>query len=219
LRIPFFRYFLASVYLNSKKTGCKSKQLLYICPLVINPKKQNIMKKTILFVAVIMVMGLAAQEVKAQGAKRIGGQLAFGTKDLGLGFGARGEFNITDNISIVPKFTYYLGKSESTPVGDVSFSAWTLDADGHYYFTTDGLNFYALAGLSYTSVTSKTPVISSPFGNFGGGSVSDSKIALNLGGGVNFAQNESFVPFAEVRYNTFLEAVLISAGVSFPLGK
>lgn len=172
------------------------------------------MKKTILFVAVIMVMGLAAQEVKAQGAKRIGGQLAFGTKDLNLGFGARGEFNITDNISIVPKFTYYLGKSEN----GVSLKGWALDADAHYYFTTDGLNFYALAGLAYNSLSVSTPVVQTPFGNFGGSS-SDGKVGLNLGGGVNFAQSESLVPFAEIRYNTAFEAVLISAGVSFPLGK
>lgn len=173
------------------------------------------MKKTILFVAVIMVMGLAAQEVKAQGAKRIGGQLAFGTKDLGLGFGARGEFNVTDNISIVPKFTYYLGKKTATGFGDVGFSAWALDADAHYFFTTDGLNFYALAGLAYSSVSYSYP---SGFQTFGV-ATSDSKIGLNLGGGVNFAQSESLVPFAEIRYNTAFEAVLISAGVSFPLGK
>jgi opacity protein-like surface antigen len=174
------------------------------------------MKKTILFVAMIMVLGLVAQQAKAQGAKRIGAQLAYGTKDLNLGFGARGEFNITDNISIVPKFTYYLGKSE----GGASVKGWALDADAHYFFTTDGLNFYALAGLAYSSITVSVPSVNIPgIGNFGGGDASDSKIGLNIGGGVNFAKSESLVPFAEVRYNTAFEAVLISAGVSFPLGK
>jgi outer membrane protein X len=174
------------------------------------------MKKTILFVAMIMLVGVVAQEVKAQGAKRIGAQIAYGTKDLNLGFGARGEFNITDNISIVPKFTYYLGKSE----GGASVKGWALDADAHYFFTTDGLNFYALAGLAYSSLSFSSPSYTIPgFGTVGGGDVSDSKLALNLGGGVNFAQSESLVPFAEIRYNTWFEAVLISAGVSFPLGK
>lgn len=162
-----------------------------------------------------MMLGLVAQDSKAQGAKRIGAQIAYGTKDLNLGFGARGEFNITDNISIVPKFTYYLGKSEN----GASFKAWSLDADAHYYFTTDGINFYALAGLAYNSITASTPSFN--FGNIviPSTSATDSKVGLNLGGGVNFAQSESLVPFAEIRYNTAFEALLISAGVSFPLGK
>ncbi|MFM8914035.1 MAG: outer membrane protein [Flammeovirgaceae bacterium] len=176
------------------------------------------MKKIILFAAMIMMLGLVAQEAKAQGAKRIGGQLAYGTKDLNLGFGARGEFNITDNISIVPKFTYYLGKSEA----GVSVKGWALDADAHYYFTTDGLNFYALAGLAYSNRSSTvpaTPAIPPFFPGTPETTDSDRLLGLNIGGGVNFAQSESLVPFAEVRYNTGFKAVLISAGVSFPIGK
>ncbi len=176
--------------------------------------KTNTFTKIAFSVFFCAALALSSSESVAQGQTRIGGQLAFGTKDLGIGFGARGEFSITDNISIVPKFTYYLGKNTDTGFGDVGFSAWALDADAHYYFTTDGTNFYGLAGLAYNSITVTTPAFP-PF--FSGGSVSDSKIGLNVGAGASFTAGNLF-PFVEVRYNTALEAVLISAGVSFPIG-
>ena len=171
--------------------------------------KTNTFTKIAFSVFFCAALALSSSESLAQGQTRIGGQLAFGTKDLGIGFGARGEFSITDNISIVPKFTYYLGKSEDTGFGDARFSAWALDADAHYYFTTDGTNFYGLAGLAYNTVTASVPFL---------GSVSDSEIGLNIGAGASFTAGNLF-PFVEVRYNTALEAVLISAGVNFPIGK
>lgn len=179
-------------------------------------KTNTIQKISFVLLVCVAAMAVSTTETKAQGKTTIGGQLAFGTKDLGLGFGARGEFAINDNISIVPKFTYYLGKKTDTGFGSVGFSAWALDADAHYYFTTDGLNFYALAGLAYSSFSFSYP---SGFQTFGA-STSDSKIGLNLGGGANFANvSDKLIPFAEVRYNTAFEALLISAGVSFPIGK
>ena len=46
-------------------------------------------------------------------------QLSYGTKDLNLGFEAQGEFSLSDNISIAPKFTYFTGTS--TDVSGVKF--------------------------------------------------------------------------------------------------
>jgi len=171
--------------------------------------KTNTFTKIAFSVFFCAALALSSSESFAQGQTRIGGQLAFGTNDLGLGFGARGEFSITDNISIVPKFTYYLGTNTDTGFGDIGVSAWALDADAHYYFTTDGTNFYGLAGLAYNTLTVSVPFL---------GSISDSEIGLNIGAGASFTAGNLF-PFVEVRYNTALEAVLISAGVNFPIGK
>ncbi|MCE2995249.1 MAG: outer membrane protein [Cyclobacteriaceae bacterium] len=168
------------------------------------------MKKQVLLVAVVMF--LAVGQMFAQGQNRIGGHLAYGTKDLNLGFGANAEFSLSDNLSIAPKFTYFLGKSEGSGLAEVSFSAWSLDGDVHYYFTTEGTSFYGLAGLTYASISTKSSFFGQSI------SASDSKIGLNLGVGANFNTGSSFVPFGEVKYSTPFEALVISAGVRFPLG-
>lgn len=164
------------------------------------------MKKQVLLVAVVMF--LAVGQMFAQGQNRIGGHLSYGTKDLNLGFGAQAEFSLSDNLSIAPKFTYFLGKSTDTPLGKIEAGGYTIDGDVHYYFVTEGTAFYGLAGLTYSGV--KVSVL--------GQSSTDGKLGLNLGAGVNFNTGSSFIPNLEVKYNTPFEALMISAGVSFPLG-
>jgi hypothetical protein len=185
----------------------KKKYFIFIHQTLSN-QKSNTMKKIILLMLMVTVF---AFDTYSQGAKRVGVQLAYGTKDLNFGYGARFEYDITKNISVVPKLTLYSGTSGY----GYSVTAWALDADGHYYFTTDGLNIYALAGLAYTQSTVTSTDIS-----FQGGLSSDTetfrKFGFNLGGGIAFPLNKKFIPFAEVRYNTAFEAVLMSAGVSFP---
>ena len=144
----------------------------------------------------------------AQGAKTVGAHLAYGTKDLNLGFGGRFEADVTKNLSIVPNATYYYGKSEY----GYSSTIWTFDVDAHYYFTTNGLNFYALSGLVLNNVTQTIPSLQ----GYSGSTESEKKFGLNLGGGVNLSQIKKFIPFIEVRYNTAFQAVLVTAGVSIP---
>jgi hypothetical protein len=160
--------------------------------------------KKLLFIIVLVV---CVSQAYSQIPNTIGAHLSYGTKDLQLGFGARGEFGLSDKFSVSPKFTYHTGKSQS----GVSSSGWNLDADAHYYFSTDEIAFYGIAGLTYASATATVD-----FG-FGKTTVTDSKIGINIGAGVNFTAG-NLIPFAEVKYNSPFEAILISAGVKFPLG-
>ena len=164
------------------------------------------MKKQLLFIALMVI---TISQMYAQAGTTIGAHLSYGTKDLNLGFGARGEFGVADKISISPKFTYHTGRSE----GGASVTGWNLDGDVHYYFTNEGISFYGIAGLTYASSTVKV-------GQFGGGSqsFSDSKIGINLGAGANFSSGGNLIPFAEIKYNSPFEAILISAGVKFGVG-
>ena len=164
------------------------------------------MKKHLLFIVFVMA-GIC--QVYAQGQNRIGGHLGYGTKDLNFGFGAQAEFSLSDKFSIAPKFNYFLGKTTATSFGDVSAKGWTLDGDVHYYFTSDKTAIYGLAGLTYATAIA----------SFSGSTVSDSKLGLNLGAGVNFSTDKSFIPYLEIKYNTPFEALFITAGVNFPLGK
>jgi outer membrane immunogenic protein len=173
------------------------------------------MKKQLLFVALVL---LAASQLSAQSdIKRIGGHLAYGTKEFNrLGFGANAEFSVAEKITVAPHFTYFLGKSEDTGLGtSVSFRSWALGANAHYYFTSEeSLSFYGLAGLAYSNITIPG------FSLFGqsSDSISDGKLGFEVGaGGVFGAGNLS--PFVEVKYNTAFESLIIGAGVMFPLGK
>lgn len=160
--------------------------------------------KKLLFIALLII---SVSQTYAQIPNTIGGHLSYGTKDLQLGFGARGEFGLSDKASISPIFTYHTGKSQS----GVSSSAWNLDADFHYYFTTDEISFYGITGLTYASATATVDL-----GSLGKTTISDSKFGINIGLGVNFTAG-NLIPFGEIKYNTPFEALLISAGVKFPL--
>jgi outer membrane immunogenic protein len=172
------------------------------------------MKKQLLFVALLL---LAASQLSAQSdIKRIGGHLAFGTNTLNLGFGANGEFSVAEKITIAPKFTYFLGKSEDLGGVSYSYKFWSIDADAHYYFTSeDSFSFYGLAGLAYSNIS--VPDLSFGGQTFATGG-SSGKIALDIGAGATFGAG-NLTPFGEVKYNTAFESLIISAGVMFPLGK
>jgi opacity protein-like surface antigen len=172
------------------------------------------MKKQLLFVALVL---LAASQLSAQSdIKRIGGLLAYGTNNLSIGFGAVGEFSVAEKITIAPNFTYFLGKSVDTGLGtSFSYTAWALGADARYYFTSEeSLSIYGLAGLAYNNIT--VPSISF-FGQTSSSS-SSGKIGLDFGAGAVFGAG-NLSPFAELKYNTAFESLVIGAGVMFPLGK
>jgi hypothetical protein len=163
------------------------------------------MKKQLLIIALLFMSFL---QLAAQGnISRIGGQLIFATKaDYGLGFGASGEFSLGDKVTLAPMFTYFLGRTQNIGGTDVSSTGYSLDADIHYYFSS---NFYGIGGLCYSGVTAKAA----------GVSASDSKIGVNLGVGAALNPESKTVPFAELKYNTPLESLFITAGVRFSIAK
>lgn len=158
-------------------------------------------RKLMLLVA---ILALVSSSSFAQ--LKYGGGLSIGTEandgDLGIGINARVDYSFNEKWSIAPNFTYWFP-------GDF-ISIWQLNADVHYIFSGDeALNFYGIGGLNYTHIKSEfdfgfEELIS------GSGSVSDSKIGLNLGAGANMNKF-----FGEVKYDTAAEQVALTVGILF----
>lgn len=149
----------------------------------------------------------------AQESTRIGGYLGYGSEIKTIGLGINAAFPIMENLTLAPSFTYFLPKDESSIVKTTFFE---LNANANYYFLQDdSFSIYGLAGLNYTNVKVKVE----DFGlGFGDASVSEGKIGLNIGGGVNFNLDKNWTPFTELKYvvSNFDQLVLV-AGIKFNL--
>ncbi|TCO07916.1 outer membrane beta-barrel protein [Natronoflexus pectinivorans] len=152
------------------------------------------MRKKILFVLALVVIGTAT----SFGQWRFGGGLSLGTEadagDLGFGLSPRADYTINENFRVASNFTYWFVDSD--------YTSWALNGDVHYTFAGDEeLNFYGLAGLNYSKLSS----------SFGGLSVSSSEIGLNLGAGANMGMF-----FGEIKYETtWTGQLVLSVGVLF----
>jgi len=77
-----------------------------------------------------------------------------GFKDgFNLGFGARGGITLPMNVYVGGTLVYHLGKSDSTPAGDVGFRIFYLGAEGGYDVSAGPLTVRPYLGLGYASAT------------------------------------------------------------------
>lgn len=158
------------------------------------------MKKIVLLIGAILVANLG----QAQEDTRIGGFLAYGTEVESLGIGANAEFPIATNLVISPSLIYYFPREEE----GIDINWFEANGNVNYYFLdSDGIGFYGLAGLNYTSVK-----VSGDSGFGGDISVSDGRLGLNLGAGANFIIGGSVIPFAELKYVIIDEGQLVLMG-------
>ena len=162
------------------------------------------MKRHIFFLlALVAVAG--AFDASAQ--FRIAPQFGYVAKgDGAIQLGLNGEFFLKDNISTQPAFNYYL--INNTPSG-YSYSYWSIDIDGHYYFTEGTTMVYALLGFSYLHAGVE----------YSGFTFTDNEFGLNVGLGSNFDIGSSVLPFAELKYNSPWEGLVITIGARFGAGK
>ncbi len=128
------------------------------------------MKKTLLFFSICFCFATISF-----------GQVSFGvggTYVNDIGVQARAGLDLTDNIGLIPSFSYYFSEGESTTL--------SVDANLTYDLTTvgDDMPIYALAGLDWTRVS---------IGDF-----SNSEIGLNIGAGTNISS-----VYAELFYRLF----------------
>jgi opacity protein-like surface antigen len=172
------------------------------------------MKKNFLLVVVLMLafVGSAAAQ------NRAGVHLVFGSEIDQPGIGFNGEFFVAEKVSIAPELDLFLPeKSNYTSGGtkvNVKASTWSIGGDVHYYFVSDDkIGFYGLAGLNLAvfkgSVKTTNPTTES--------STSDSEVGLNLGAGINFKVAGKVTPFAQLKYQTNYEQLLLQAGIRFNL--
>ena len=167
------------------------------------------MRKTILFFSLLCLFigGIS----NAQTETRVGGFLAYGTEIENLGLGVNAEFSIMENLMVSPAFIYYFPKNES----GISINWYEFNANANYYFLSEeNMQFYGIGGLNYSHVKVS---YDGPFDSYLA-EVSDGRVGLNLGGGVNFNIGKNFMPFTELKYVIIDGGQLaIAGGVKFNL--
>ena len=186
------------------------------------------MKKTITLIALVAVMVISTQSwAQEQGKIRAGGGLAIGTaaglnsttgaSAMGLGINLGGEYFITDVISVAPSYTFFF-KSSSTVFGsETSYNYSSINIDGKYYFLTEGVAVYGLAGLSIGTIKTKVtfdPTIWDPL-FFTDQTYSGSSTGINIGGGADYALSDKAYLNGQIKYNTPLKQVVINLGIGF----
>ncbi len=148
----------------------------------------------------------AAQQAGGLGFYGVGGRLSFVKAEnvsSTLGIGGHADLGeIVPNLVLYPSIAYWK-RSENEAGGDrfrSSFSEFTINADVHYYFPSEGsFDFYAGGGLALVFWKSTARF---PMGDFGtvSSSVSDSDVGVNLLGGVETALSPTLTGFAQARY-------------------
>lgn len=162
-------------------------------------------KVTLLFVVLFaVVFGISAQK----GEKSIGLNLNYGTEIESVGLGARFQYNLTDQLRLAPEFTYFFEKDY--------LSEWDINLNAHYLFPMqDNLKLYPLAGLLITHWSADFDFnFGWASGSFSG---SETKVGVNLGGGIQYDINPVLMVNGEIKYcivSDFDQAV-ISAGIAY----
>ncbi|NOR74904.1 MAG: hypothetical protein GQ525_07075 [Draconibacterium sp.] len=121
-----------------------------------------------------------------------GAGIVYGTNINSIGFSANGKYEINENWSAAPAFTYFLKKN------NINWSA--LDLDANYQLTEieniGGL--YAIGGLNMTFFKFKYEADFGEYGDFSD-SISGSDAGVNLGLGLNVLAGDLAIA-PEIRY-------------------
>ncbi len=161
------------------------------------------MKKLFLTMCIALVsVGAFAQK----GEKAVGVNLSYGTEISNLGIGVKGQYGLTDAIRLEAGFDYFLEKDY--------LSMWDINVNAHYLFSVaDKIKVYPLVGLTYTNWKADLKGatqdfwggeydedISDYYDEEGGGSASEGKFGVNLGGGVLYDINDKWAVNFEIKY-------------------
>ena len=94
-----------------------------------------------------------------------------------FGFGARGGVTLPMSVYVGGTFVYHLGKTESTPVGDITANIWYVGAEGGYDLGVGPLTIRPYLGLGYAHPRASAPDVCVG-GQCVGASSSDGRFAL-----------------------------------------
>jgi len=160
------------------------------------------MKKLLLLVcAAVMSLSASAQA----GDKALGAQLVFGSKTNSIGLGVKGQYYFTDQIRGEASFDYFFKNQ--------GISMWDINANVHYLFdVADKFKVYPLAGLGYTNWSYKLE-----YDNVTLAKGTDGRLAVNLGGGAEYALTDNVSVNAEAKWqivNNYNQLVL-GVGVAY----
>lgn len=143
--------------------------------------------------------------------------LSYGTEAEALGLHIRGDVGITDTwggaLKINKFFNPDFGQGDLSGISDIKVVYWDMNFDAHYFaLVNDGLTVYPLAGLNITTAGIKSS-LNIPFvGNI---SETETKVGLNIGGGVQFLVADAISVGGELKYvlSDFDQLVITAAGL------
>ena len=143
------------------------------------------MKKLLLLVcAAVMSLSASAQA----GDKALGAQLVFGSETNSFGLGVKGQYYFTDQLRGEASVDYFFKNK--------GVSMWDINANVHYLFdVADKFKVYPLAGLGYTNWSYKLE-----YDNVTLAKGTDGRLAVNLGGGAEYALTDNVSVNAEAKW-------------------
>lgn len=157
------------------------------------------------FILFVVMAAFTFTNLNAKTSTMVGGGFAYGSDIKKLAIQAGAIFDIDAPVNIAPDFKYYFT--------DQYITFWELNVNVHYDLTKNkGTNFYLLGGLNYAvqSVDFNT-------GFAGSGSVSNSEIGLNIGGGAKFDLS-GFYLVPEIKYVlSNYNQLVIGVSAMFPI--
>lgn len=153
------------------------------------------MKTKLLVLALVGLFTLNSAIAQEQGDMRASFGLAFNTVSkvdtnngdfkMGLGITPAFEYVFVDAMSANASYDFYFKTEENG--AEYKFSSFNIDY--RYYFLTDDIQVYGLAGFGFLKV------------DYGAaGSASDT--GLNLGVGMNYPLSDMLAANAQLKYNT-----------------
>ena len=118
--------------------------------------------------------------------------LGYGFKDgVKLGLGVRGGYTLPMNVYVGGTFVYHLGKTQSSPFGDIHYGLYYLGVEGGYDLNLSPVVLRPYLGLGYAK----------PVASVAGITVEgDSKFALWPGATVLFPVSKSVFVGADARF-------------------
>lgn len=163
-----------------------------------------------IFMLVLLVFSFSDSSAQI-GFKGVGGRLGFVTADGNVStivFGGHVNLGeIIPGLVIVPSIDYW---SESI------LNWLSINGNVRYYFPTGGnIALFGGGGLAFNRTSVDIP----SFGGFGGGSVSDTGISINLTGGAEMPISDTLVGTAMIMFNTDGSQIKIMGGVTYMLGQ
>jgi len=175
-----------------------------------------------------LLCGALTTEGRAEadiGVKGAGGRLSFVSPDnidATIGFGGILDLgSITPDIGLEATVDFW-SKSEGSGNFEVKFRDIAFGARGKYRFSVSDpkLKPYAAAGLALHMFKSEVPSVTFLGTTIAGGDVTDTKIGVDLAGGIGYAAGEKVDIIGEVMYRVVSDVAqfVLSGGVVFWFG-
>ena len=146
--------------------------------------RTQIIAGTVCLLSLFAAGAAHAEESPTAGHASVAGLLGYGFKDgVGLGLGVRGGYTLPMNLYLGGTFVYHLGKTQSTPFGDVKTNIYYFGFEAGYDVAAGPVVVRPYLGLGDVAASA----------SFAGVSASDSKIGFWPGATVLYPLGSAFI--------------------------